>query len=57
MIQPPLLQPQLDRTPITSDKYCEYTPEKLELWGEFTRIYSSSARNLIKRGFLTCEGA
>ena len=48
--------PQLDRTPILSDQYCEYTPEKLELWGGFTEILLSSAKNLIKRGFLTCEG-
>jgi len=35
MTQPPLPQPQLDRTPITSDQYFEYTPEKLELWSGF----------------------
>jgi hypothetical protein len=35
MTQPPLPQPQLDRTPITSDQYHEYTPEKLELWSGF----------------------
>ena len=35
MNKPPLPQPQLDRTPITSDQYCEYTPEKLELWSGF----------------------
>ncbi len=35
MTKPPLPQPQLDRTPITSDQYCEYTPEKLELWDGF----------------------
>jgi hypothetical protein len=31
MPKPPLPQPQLDRTPITSDQYHEYTPDKLEL--------------------------
>ncbi|PZO36073.1 MAG: hypothetical protein DCF19_22460 [Pseudanabaena frigida] len=31
MPQPPLPQPQLDRTPITLDQYEAYTPEKLEL--------------------------
>jgi len=35
MTQPPLPQPQLDRTQITSDQYLEYTPEKLELWDGF----------------------
>lgn len=35
MTQPPLPQPQLDRTPITSEQYFEYTPEKLELWEGF----------------------
>ena len=35
MTQPPLPQPQLDRTPITFDQYLEYTPEKLELWDGF----------------------
>ena len=35
MPKPPLPQPQLDRTPITSDQYFEYTPEKLELWSGF----------------------
>ena len=35
MPKPPLPQPQLDRTPITSDQYFEYTPEKLELWDGF----------------------
>ncbi len=35
MSKPPLPQPQLDRTPITSDQYLEYTPEKLELWSGF----------------------
>ncbi|CAN1213595.1 Tail assembly chaperone [Tumidithrix helvetica PCC 7403] len=35
MSKPPLPQPQLDRTPITSDQYFEYTPEKLELWSGF----------------------
>ena len=56
MTKSPLPQTQLDRTPILSDQYCEYTPEKLELWGGFTEILLSSAKNLIKRGFLTCEG-
>jgi hypothetical protein len=32
---PPLPQPQLKRTPITSDQYFAYTPEKLELWSGF----------------------
>ena len=31
MTQPPLPQPQLDRTPITLEQYEAYTPEKLEL--------------------------
>ena len=31
MPQPPLPQPQSDRTPITLDQYHEYTPNKLEL--------------------------
>jgi len=35
MPQPPLPQPQPDRTPITFDQYLEYTPEKLELWDGF----------------------
>ena len=35
MTQPPLPQPQLDRTPITFEQYLEYTPEKLELWDGF----------------------
>ena len=35
MTQPPLPQPQPDRTPITSDQYLEYTPDKLELWDGF----------------------
>jgi hypothetical protein len=35
MTQPPFPQPQLNRTPITSDQYFEYTPEKLELWDGF----------------------
>ncbi len=35
MTQPPLPQPQSDRTPITFDQYLEYTPEKLELWDGF----------------------
>ena len=35
MPQPPLPQPQHDRTPIPSDQYLEYTPEKLELWDGF----------------------
>jgi len=30
MIQPPLPQPQLDRTSITLEQYHEYTPNKLE---------------------------
>ena len=30
--QPPLPQPQLQPTGITSDQYDEFTPEKLELW-------------------------
>ena len=30
MTQPPLPQPQPDRTPITLDQYREYTPDKLE---------------------------
>ncbi len=32
---PPLPKPQLKPTPITSDQYFEYTPEKLELWQGF----------------------
>jgi hypothetical protein len=32
MTQPPLPQPQSDRTPITFEQYEAYTPEKLELW-------------------------
>jgi len=35
MPQPPLPQPQPDRTPITSDQYEAYTPEKLELMNGF----------------------
>lgn len=35
MIQPPLPQPQSDRTPITLEQYEAYTPEKLELWDGF----------------------
>jgi hypothetical protein len=35
MPQPPLPQPQRDRTPITLDQYLEYTPEKLELMDGF----------------------
>jgi hypothetical protein len=35
MTQPPLPQPQSDRTPITLDQYLEYTPEKLELMDGF----------------------
>jgi hypothetical protein len=35
MPQPPLPQPQPDRTPITSEQYDEYTPQKLELWDGF----------------------
>ena len=35
MTQPPLPQPQLDRTPITFEQYEAYTPEKLELWDGF----------------------
>ena len=35
MTQPPLPQPQCDRTPITLDQYLEYTPEKLELMDGF----------------------
>ena len=35
MTQPPLPQPQIDRTPITFDQYEAYTPEKLELWDGF----------------------
>ena len=35
MTQPPLPQPQFDRTPITLDQYLEYTPEKLELMNGF----------------------
>ncbi len=35
MTKPLLPQPQLDRTPINSDQYFEYTPEKLELWSGF----------------------
>jgi hypothetical protein len=31
MTQPPLPQPQSDRTPITFEQYEAYTPEKLEL--------------------------
>jgi hypothetical protein len=31
MTQPPLPQPQLDRTPITLEQYEAYTPDKLEL--------------------------
>lgn len=31
MTQPPLPQPQSDRTPITLDQYEAYTPDKLEL--------------------------
>ena len=43
MPHPPLPKPQLDRTPITSDQYCEYTPEKLELWSGF---YGYGGRDL-----------
>jgi hypothetical protein len=57
MSTPPLPQPQLDRTQINFEQYFEYTPEKPELWGGFTEILLSSAKNLIKRGYLTCEGA
>ena len=35
MSQPPLPQPQPDRTPITLEKYEAYTPEKLELMDGF----------------------
>ena len=35
MTQPPLPQPQLDRTPINFEQYEAYTPEKLELWDGF----------------------
>ena len=35
MAQPLLPQPQSDRTPITSDQYEAYTPEKLELMNGF----------------------
>jgi hypothetical protein len=35
MPQPPLPQPQPDRTPITLEQYLEYTPEKLELMDGF----------------------
>ncbi|MEY3301926.1 MAG: hypothetical protein ACK5RE_03405 [Pseudanabaena sp.] len=35
MPQPPLPQPQRDRTPITLEQYEAYTPEKLELWDGF----------------------
>ncbi len=35
MDTPPLPQPQLNPTPITSDQYITYTPEKLELWQGF----------------------
>jgi hypothetical protein len=35
MPQPPLPQPQSDRTPITFEQYDEYTPPKLELWDGF----------------------
>jgi hypothetical protein len=35
MTQPPLPQPQSDRTPITFEQYEAYTPEKLELWDGF----------------------
>lgn len=35
MTQPPLPQPQLNRSPITFDQYVEFTPGKLELWDGF----------------------
>jgi len=35
MTQPPLPQPQSDRTAITFEQYDEYTPQKLELWDGF----------------------
>jgi hypothetical protein len=35
MPQPPLPQPQIDRTPITFEQYEAYTPEKLELMNGF----------------------
>lgn len=33
--KPPLPTPKLDPSPITSDQYFEYTPQKLELWSGF----------------------
>ena len=35
MSKPPLPKPQLNPAPITGDQYCEYTPQKLELWNGF----------------------
>ena len=57
MTKPPLPQPQIDSAPITFNRYCEHTLEKLELLVRFMQILLCSAKNLIKRGFLTCEGA